>query len=88
MDEAAPTLFRVIYDFRRPLWMKFGCVAFVARREDALDACQAAEPDAEITIVSVTPTTERVRAAHEARVEAARVWLANVAAGRPNRSEP
>lgn len=83
-------IWKALYDFEKPNWRSFGRVLFVeADTEDtaktaAWNAAGEAEPDARITRLDLTRSSNAVRLAYQLKVEAMELWKTNVAHGIPN----
>lgn len=83
-------IWKALYDFEKPNWKSFGRVLFVEAdtAEDAKSAAwiaaAEAEPDARITRLDLTRSSEAVRRAYQLKVEAMELWKTNVAHGIPN----
>lgn len=85
------TWWKVFYNFQRQTWDAYGHIGFVQAEThgDAVALAEEmialAEPGATITLLEVTPSTDAARQRFLEKLEAARVWQANVVRGIPNR---
>lgn len=84
------TIWKVLYDFRKPNWIAYGHVLFVEADTEA-EACavghqaaQEAEPEADVVRVDVAPSNVQQRDRHALKVAAHALWKRNAAAGLPN----